>query len=216
MAKNSKNTKTQTAYASIKEAILTNEFSSETALTEVFLSEKFGLSRTPIREALHQLEQEGFISFVLGKGFFIKKLSAEAVLEIYEMREALEGMAARLCAVRATDAEKAEMGEIVAKEAECLKAQDLKQAMEYDIRLHQTILTCSRNSRIQKSDRSLIELGFKTIMEADMIVTEESIAFHTNIYEAIKNSDPDEAERVMRAHIINSKKYQFNKYYLNI
>ncbi len=75
-----------------------NEFSSDTPLTEVSLCNKYGYSRTPVRWP-PAAQNEGFINFIKGK-VFLSQIGLDDVLQIYEMREALEGMAARLCAMR--------------------------------------------------------------------------------------------------------------------
>ena len=205
--------KTDMIYADIKKSIMGNEFSSDTPLTEVSLCNKYGYSRTPVREALQRLQNEGFINFIKGKGFFLSQIGLDDVLQIYEMREALEGMAARLCAMRVTDSIVEELDGYLKKGTACFKEGNSAQAMEHDMMFHRCILSASQNERIEKTVNSLIELSSQIVLKADTNITRQSLDDHHKLLQAIRNSDSDLAESLMREHISNAKKYHFNKYY---
>ena len=93
--------KKQIAYEKIKEMILDGAFSKESPLVERQLCDMIGISRTPIREALRELANDGLVEVIDGKGVYVKKIGFRDMIEIFEMREALEGMAVRLFVERA-------------------------------------------------------------------------------------------------------------------
>ena len=90
------------AYRSIRAQILEKAFKPGEALSEAVLAQELGMSRTPIREALKRLEQEGLVTSVPKKGFFVDSMSPADLSEVYDMREVIEGLAARLLARRVT------------------------------------------------------------------------------------------------------------------
>ena len=211
---NTKTSKKELAYIQIKNSIMNNEFTSDTSLTEAFLCERFGFSRTPVREALQRLASEGFVSFYPDKGFFVAQLSLEDFLQIYEMREALEGMGARLCTMRITAAELKNLSSLLDQCIDSYNKNDLVKAMEYDMEFHRLIIHASKNSRMEAPIKNLIELSNCIVVKADREITSQSIEEHRVLLEAIQNSNEALAEELMRKHVVTSKKYHFNRYYM--
>ncbi|BDF34991.1 GntR family transcriptional regulator [Lachnospiraceae bacterium] len=208
--------KKEYAYLSIKDAIINNELTSDTVLTEHMLCGKYDLSRTPVREALQRLRSEGFVTFQKDKGFFIADMGLEDLLQIYEMREALEGMAAKLCTMRASESTLSELHYLMEKCIENFDREDIPKAMVYDMKFHQCIISASRNNRLKNTVNTLVELSSRAFVKADRAVATRSIREHQQLYDAIESLNENKAESIMRQHIANSKRYHFNRYYLGV
>ena len=188
----------------IKHSIMNNEFTSDTSLTEAFLCERFGFSRTPVREALQRLASEGFVTFYPEKGFFVAQLSLEDFLQIYEMREALEGMGARLCSMRITRSELQTLSHLLDKCIESYQKNDLKMAKEYDTEFHRFIIHSSKNSRIEATIKN----------QSDDSLSSQDIDALQQLLNALRDSNESLAEELMRKRVAASKKYHFNRYYM--
>ncbi|HAA47289.1 MAG TPA: hypothetical protein DCE03_02200, partial [Synergistaceae bacterium] len=102
-------------YETLREAIFRKELKPGDKLVENDLAEKLDVSRTPVREALRMLESEGLIERNPRKGLFVKGFTAEDVMEIYSIRQALEALAIRICCQRITEDEVAELKDLYAK-----------------------------------------------------------------------------------------------------
>ena len=211
---NIKTSKKEFAYMQIKHSIMNNEFTSDTSLTEAFLCERFGFSRTPVREALQRLASEGFVTFYPEKGFFVAQLSLEDFLQIYEMREALEGMGARLCSMRITRSELQTLSHLLDKCIESYQKNDLKMAKEYDTEFHRFIIHSSKNSRIEATIKNLIELSKCSVVQSDDSLSSQDIDALQQLLNALRDSNESLAEELMRKRVAASKKYHFNRYYM--
>ena len=207
--------KKEIAYTQIKQAIINNEFTSDTLLTEAFLCSKYELSRTPVREALQQLASEGFVNFTQDKGFSIAQIGLEDCLQIYEMREALEGMAARLCSIRISEAEFGQLEDLLAASRDAYEQGDLKLSMVKDMDFHRCVMRASKNTRMEQSLNNLIELSSRLTFKANAEIVELSLKQHEELLQAIKASDKERSEAIMRRHVATSKKYHFAHYYLD-
>ena len=96
-------------YLELKHKILTGEIVSQTRLMEIDLSEKMNVSRTPIREAIKRLADDGLVKVEPRRGAYVANISIKDMLDVFEVREDMEGFAAKLAAERITDEEKAEL-----------------------------------------------------------------------------------------------------------
>lgn len=169
-------------------------------LRETDLAEHLGVSRTPVREAIRQLEADGLVAHVPRLGATIRVLDYTEVMELYEMRAVLEGTAARLAARAASDIE---LDELIALNDELAAAPDPKAAYELNRQFHMTLLDAAKNRYLIKSvnalQKTLLILGPSTLLEADR--AEQAVAEHAALLEALKNRDSVQAEALMRAHI---------------
>lgn len=216
MREKTKKSKQELAYECIKKAIFNNEFKENTLLAEQDLCEKFGMSRTPVREAMRRLASEGFVDFVKDKGTFVSHVGLEALLQNYEIREALEGMAARLCALRVTDEMIRTLEENLNKTKENYNKKEYEKAMIYDMKFHKTLIKGARNPRLENMMNNVIELISCVAYKADdLAILKLSLEDHEKMLEAIRESDGDQAEAVMREHVAHSKKYHIDKFYIS-
>ncbi len=169
-------------------------------LREIELSERLGVSRTPIREAIRQLEADGLVTHVPRLGATVRSLDYAEVMELYEMRAVLEGTAARLAARAASDVELDELEVLNVRLAEAGTGLD---AARINRIFHATLLDAAKNRFLAKSmlslQKALLILGPSQLLDSDR--TETAVAEHRHIMAALKSRDGAAAETEMRAHI---------------
>ena len=192
-------------YDGLKQAILSmNVYAQpgETRLDERQLSEDFGVSRTPVREAITRLEQEGFVKVIPRRGAFVVRKTKKEILEMITVWAALESMAARLITERATDAEIAALRRMFATfDNDRVRAQ-IDEYSETNIEFHQAIMGMSKCELLNQMAENLFAhmrwIRMRTIAEDDR--ASRSIIDHMHIIEALEQRDADLAERLVRAH----------------
>lgn len=174
-------------------------------LRETELAERLGVSRTPVREALRQLEVDGLVAHVPRQGATIRRLEYAEVMELYEMRAVLEGTAARLAARAAAPIE---LEELKAINEDLSKAADAGEAFRLNRLFHAALLDAAKNRFLRNSmmslQKALMILGPTTLAESDRF--ENAVEEHEAILKALNNRDGMEAERRMRAHIEASQR----------
>ncbi len=177
----------------------------ELKLDERQLSEQFNISRTPIREALARLEQEGLVRIVPRKGVFIARKSIDEILEMVTVWAALEGMAARLATEYASDDELASLKRMFGTFQQDELSAHIDEYSDTNIRFHLRILELSKCSLLKTTAENLFlhmrAVRARTMSEADRIA--KSIVDHTHIIQALEARDADLAERLVREHTLN-------------
>ncbi|MCG7522594.1 GntR family transcriptional regulator [Ruegeria sp. Ofav3-42] len=169
-------------------------------LREIELSERLGVSRTPVREAIRQLEADGLVTHVPRLGATGRSLDYAEVMELYEMRAVLEGTAARLAARAASDAELDELDMLNDRMAEAGTGPD---AARINRVFHATLLDAAKNRFLANSmlplQKALLILGSSQLLDGDRAGT--AVAEHRRIMAALKARDGAAAETGMRSHI---------------
>ena len=195
-------------YGSLKEAITSMNIYAEDArlrLDERQLSEQLEISRTPIREALARLEQEGLVKIVPRKGVYIVRKTKREILEMITAWAALEIMAARLITLHASDQEIAALRRLFATFQGDEVGAHIDEYSETNIRFHQSILEMSRCALLKElADQLFIHMRSiraRTIAENDRAT--RSIIDHMHIIEALESRDTELAERLVREHTLN-------------
>ncbi|MDJ0610599.1 MAG: GntR family transcriptional regulator [Kiloniellales bacterium] len=195
-------------YDSLKQAITTMNIYAEDAnlrLDERELSERLEISRTPIREALARLEQEGLVRIVPRRGVFIVRKTKREILEMITVWAALESMAARLATERASDEEIADLRRMFTTFAGKQIQAQIDEYSESNISFHQTILGLAKCDLLKATADNLFvhmrSIRARTIAEDDR--AKRSIVDHLHIIEALEKRDPDLAERLVREHTLN-------------
>jgi DNA-binding GntR family transcriptional regulator len=177
---------------------------AELKLDERDLSERFGVSRTPLREALAQLESEGLVRIVARRGIFIVRKTKSEILDMITVWAALESMAARLATTEATDEELKGLHEHVDTYSADVVAQKMGEYSDANIRFHQTIIGLSGCPLIGKLAEELFfhvrAIRNRTIGEQDR--AKRSVIDHTDIVKALEARDADRAERLVREHTL--------------
>lgn len=193
-------------YQKIRDDILGGVYHAGEELTEVTLGQSLGVSRTPVREALRQLALEGLIDLVPNRGAFVKGISWEDIQEIYEIRARLEGLCAAKAARNATEEEMEQMEETMVLAEFHARKQHMDQVFELDSRFHERMY--------QASHSRMLSHTLSQYHQYVMMVRKASIATrlrfkntnkeHEAILQAVRNRDPEEAERLAKQHILNS------------
>ncbi|HEX9463414.1 MAG TPA: GntR family transcriptional regulator [Alphaproteobacteria bacterium] len=196
------------AYAALKQAITTIDIYAtrdEIRLDERQLSADLGISRTPIREALNRLEQEGLIRSVPRRGMFIVRKTKSEIIEIIHVWAALESMAARLITLHATNEEIANLRKMLTAFAEHPSRLHIDEYSEANIRFHQAIVNLSKNTALIDTMENLFvhmrSIRRQTISENDRAT--RSIIDHMNIVEALEKRQTERAEQLVRQHSLD-------------
>ena len=199
------------AYAALKRAITAmdiNDHAQEIRLDERRLSEGLGVSRTPIREAMTLLEQEGFVRTLPRRGIYVVRKSKREIVEMITVWAALESMAARLVALRAADDDIAELRRLMGAFHGGPNGEEggerLEEYSDANIAFHQAIIRMSGCRLLAEMTENLfihMRAIRKVTIHQDNRAT-RSIVDHMAIIEALERRDPDEAERLARAHTL--------------
>jgi DNA-binding GntR family transcriptional regulator len=196
------------AYAALKRAITAMDIyghPQEIRLDERRLSEGLGVSRTPIREAMTLLEQEGFVRTRPRRGIFIVRKTKREIVEMITVMAALESMAARLAAVHATEAQIAELRRLMAEfRAGPSHDERLAEYSDANISFHQAIIEMSGCALLAEMTKNLF-IHMRAIRKITIHQENRaarSITDHMRIIEALERRDPQLAERLAREHTL--------------
>lgn len=197
-----KKTASNDIYAELKRRIIEMEYEPGVAVVEKEIAESFGVSRTPIREALIKLSQAGLLDVVPRQGTYVSQIDLNMVKYAYEVKKNLEGLAAELAAQRATDKEIDELFEIIERFEKYDLINDYKSCILDDQRFHQIIRTASRNPILIEM---LDELNTKTARFLQYIhyVIEDYDWFASSLKEmaeAVRNRDKENARLETERH----------------
>lgn len=195
------------AYAALKNVIISMDIyrsRSDIRLDERQLAQDFGVSRTPVREAMAQLEREGFVRSIPRRGVYIVRKTKEEVIELITAWAALESMAARLITENAKDEEIAALRKMFATFEGGQARAHLDEYSDVNIEFHQTIIRLSGNKvLIQLAENLFTHMRMirrKTIGEKNRV--DKSIRDHINIIESLEARDTHRAETLVRDHAL--------------
>jgi DNA-binding GntR family transcriptional regulator len=195
------------AYVALKDVILSLDIydkRDDVRLDERRLALDLGISRTPVREAMAQLEREGFVRSVPRRGIYVVRKTKQEVIELITAWAALESMAARLITMNASDDEIATLRSMFATFENGQLHAKLDEYSEVNIEFHQAIIRMSRNRVLIDLAENLFThmrmIRRKTIGEDDR--ADRSIRDHMNIIHALEARDTDRAESLVRNHAL--------------
>lgn len=188
-------------YRRLREAIRQGEFKSGHRVMEIEVAEWLNVSRTPVRDAIRRLEAEGMLEHEPRKGLVVARLDRQAVMELYVMREVLEGTAARLCARHASDMEIQDLLDLL--ELERQMQGNFEALAQHNRRFHQAIRQAAHNRYLVKSleavNDSMGLLGKPLMLLPHR--AQAALDEHARIVEAIQRRDADAAEEAARQHV---------------
>jgi len=189
-------------FESLREAIIQGRLKPGERLMEIQLAEEMGVSRTPVREAIRKLELEGFVVMVPRKGAYVADISVKDIADVFEVRAALEGLAAGLAAERITTEELEELDRALTKTYEVSK-HDLNAIVETDTNFHALIYRASRNERLVQIISNLADQiqRFRATSLAQPGRTKLAIEEHAKIVDAISDRNVELAQTLAREHI---------------
>lgn len=188
----------QLVYTQLREMILNSKLQPGEWLRQEQLASLFGVSRTPVREALRMLSQEQLVEFVTNYGVRVVPLSWEEFEELYALRSGLEGLAARLAAEQATEADVAELRKHLAAITELAERGDLRDYLREEWRFRLKCYAITRRERLLQRIKNLREHAERYLRLAYAVEgkIQESLDFHRRLLEAIANHDGAAAERI--------------------
>ena len=196
------------AYEILKSAIADTDIydpAQELRLDERQLTAALGVSRTPIREALSLLEQEGFIRTMPRRGIYIIRKSKREIIEMIQMWAALESMAARLATLHAADAEIAKLRHLFDEFQNSPPSQHLCEYSDANIAFHTAVIALGGSQMIIDATKNLL-LHVRAIRRATITQSDRaarSIIDHLKIIEALERRETELAERLTRQHTLD-------------
>ena len=178
-------------------------------LDERALGEQLGVSRTPVREAISRLEQEGIVENIARRGAFVVRKNKEEILDIVDVWAALESMAARLATSRASDDEIAQLRKNFSTYDGDEARAHIDEYSDTNIEFHQTIIGLGHSELISQMANQLFfhmrAIRASTIKDRDRVA--QSVMDHTRIIEAIEERDAYHAEQLVRDHALELAKH---------
>jgi GntR family transcriptional regulator of vanillate catabolism len=204
----------QSVTDALRKAIMEGQFQPDERLQEELLAERLNVSRTPIRAALHGLTAEGLVEYVPNRGYSVRRLDAGQLIAVFDVRGALEGVAARLAAERGMDeaaqaqcrAALEEGDRIVAKGR--LLSGDRNRFSEVNALLHEAVLRAADNSMLGDMLRVCYNIPIssdRNVLWRDFGWLRRSHDDHHRIFDAICRREGARAEQLMREHVHSVK-----------
>lgn len=195
------------AYLALRRAILTGALPPGHRLVERELAAQLGISRTPVREALQKLEQEQLVARAGRRGLVVAGYSVDDVLETYDIRMALEGLATALAAERRTEEHLAELAALLNAMGTCLAGGEVTRYRQFHARFNEALFRCAGRPRLAQLLRSLEEqvAGLTDIAYRVPGRLEEAHREHEAIVAAIRARNPEAAEAAARHHLRRSR-----------
>jgi DNA-binding GntR family transcriptional regulator len=195
------------AYRELRQAILNGRLVPGSHVSVRPLCEEFGLSATPVKAALTALEREGFLVLHPHRGFFVPEVDREDMQELYELREVLDGIAARrVAALPSREALVERLTSLVVAQTAAVAQRDLAGYGDLDVRFHQEILEAAGNGRLRHVAENMIgqlRLGRATSARVPGRPS-AALSEHEEIVAAIAAGQPQQAERLARRHVRRS------------
>jgi DNA-binding GntR family transcriptional regulator len=190
-------------YLGLKQAIADGGIIAGERLREIELAARYGVSRTPVREALKMLQAEGLVTDVPGRGLSVAKPTPEEIIDAYLMREVLEGLAARLAAERATETDRMRLAVVLRQIRTAILAEDTPRAIALSNTFDRVLFQATRSQRLsdmieaaRASQGRLLRLSLQYPGRLAQTVEERA-----EILQAIQDGSPEAAERATREHL---------------
>ena len=194
-------------FHTIREDILSGKYRYHEELKEKTIGDELGVSRTPVREALRQLELEGLVSIIPNKGAYVVGISKSDIQDIYEIRSRLEGLCAKWACDHITAEQLDELEEnIYLSEFHAGRAGHAEQILELDNKFHEILYEASL-SKMLKHELSAFHHYVERVRKITLSMPErvtKSNEEHRMIVEALKNHNEEKAEELATKHMLNT------------
>ena len=191
------------AYDALKAAVQIGELRANQRLLETELAGQLGLSRTPVREALRLLENEGVVEHTPGKGWKVSPISLRDIHEIFEVKLVLEPYVSERAAALATPEERADLLAIVDRMTEAERLGDIESWLRQDEAFHALLFSLARNVRLTQTLMGLNGQWYR--VRAGVIGMtrrmKESLQEHRDVAECVARGNPEEARRISKEHL---------------
>jgi DNA-binding GntR family transcriptional regulator len=195
-------------FEGLREAIISGRLAPGERLMETQLAEEMGVSRTPVREAIRKLELEGFVVMMPRKGAYVAGLSLKEISDVFEIRGALEELAAELAAERITDEELEELEALLLEIGRRMEKNDLDAVVKADVEFHDVLFRGARNTRLSQMVSYLREQihRYRTTSLSYPGRMKKALEEHRKIVQALSQRDPDLARQAAREHMDSAEK----------
>jgi DNA-binding GntR family transcriptional regulator len=195
-------------FNTLRQAILTGELKPGERLMEIHLANKLGVSRTPIREAIHKLELEGLVTMIPRRGAEVAQITEKSMSDVLEVRRAMDALCAELACDRITEEETEQLNQACENFRRATQTKDVKKIAQADVELHDIIVEATGNKRLVQLVNNLSEQMYRYRFEyiKDFSQHERLVEEHRIIYESIVNKDKETASEAAKLHIDNQKK----------
>lgn len=202
-------------YEDIRRQIVEEKFAPGQWLIERELCEAYSMSRTPIREILWRLTADGFLEQEANRGFVVRRLGLEQILEIFQAREAIEGMATRLACRRGGNAFHSKLLDIKKRLAKVNVESNPTLGVALGRELHRAIMDAAHNSIMAHIHMGLENLAILTanISKRSPAIEKTSAGAHLNIIEAMLQQDEERGEQLMREHLRETCRHVVEHFY---
>ncbi len=196
-------------FNTLRKAILTGELRPGERLLEIQLSEKLGVSRTPIREAIRKLELEGLVNMIPRRGAEVASITESDLKDVLEVRRNLDALCAELACERITQKELTELKAACARFESVVPGGDVTSIAAADVAFHNIIIEATGNKRLIQLINNLSESIYRYRLEhiKDKKQHASLVEEHRKIYEAIASGNRSKAAKASTEHIINQEKY---------
>jgi DNA-binding GntR family transcriptional regulator len=200
-------------FEKVKGMILRGEIPPGIRIIENELADSMGISRTPVREAVHRLAAEGFVNTLPKGGYAVRGLTVSGVEETFNIRSTLESFAAFLAAKRFTDEELVPLEEKIDEFQRCLDGNDLSKLTHINTEFHDLLYALSRSPRLIKIIDDLRDDIFllRKVMLNSADMARLSNKDHREMIKAMKKRDSGKVEELVKKHILRGKKYFLEK-----
>ncbi len=195
-------------FNTLRQAILTGELKPGERLMEIHLAEKLGVSRTPVREAIHKLELEGLVTMSPRRGAAVAQITEKSMSDVLEVRRAMDALCAELACERISDEELEQLKKACEEFEKATQTKDVKLIAQADVNLHDIILQATGNQRLVQLVNNLSEQMYRYRFEyiKDFSQHENLVEEHRMIYEGLLERDKERASKAAKLHIDNQKK----------
>jgi DNA-binding GntR family transcriptional regulator len=204
MTDNGNSTASQTARGRVRDElrklILIGEFPPGSRLTQQQLAKRFGVAQSVVRESLLELQSTGLVESVDNLGVFVAGLDNAKLLEAYQVREMLEGLAARLCCERASRADIRQLHELIDRIYQLGMQGEVEQRGMLDRQLHHRTIGISQSGTLARLVEVYHVFGMSLLAHRPHDLIREE---HLAIVKSIEENRPDDAERAARRHVSN-------------
>src|SRR6056297_1383377 len=191
----------------VRKSIILGKMEPGERLMETQLAEQLGVSRTPVREAIRKLELEGLVVMVPRRGAYVASMSVKDISETFEIRAALEGLAASLAVEKITPDELESMEVNVLKMSQYIEEKNIEMIVETDEKFHDILISAGRNQKLSQMI-SLLREQIKRFRLASLSKDNRQslvLGEHRQILEAIADRDQTRAQLLVEEHIANSE-----------
>ena len=195
-------------FNTLRQAILTGELKPGERLMEIHLADRLGVSRTPIREAIHKLEREGLVTIIPRRGAEVAQITEKSMNDVLEVRRALDALCVELACDRITDEGLEKLKAACDNFEQCVKTKDNKKIAQADVALHDIIVQATGNQRLIQLVNNLSEQMYRYRFEyiKDSSQHKTLVEEHRIIYRSIVAKDKETAAAAARTHIDNQEK----------